>query len=40
MKRVLPVVLATVAALGSTGLANSGTRSGAATVEIAKTKLG
>jgi predicted lipoprotein with Yx(FWY)xxD motif len=40
MKRVLPVALATVAALVSTGLASSSTRSGAATVEIAKTKLG
>jgi predicted lipoprotein with Yx(FWY)xxD motif len=40
MKRVLPVALATVAALISTGLANSSTRSGAATVAIAKTRLG
>jgi len=40
MKRVLLAALATVAALASTGLANGSTGSGAATVAIAKTKLG
>jgi len=40
MKRPLLAVLATVAALVSTGLANGSTDSGAATVAIAKTKLG
>ena len=40
MKRVLIAVLATVAALVSTGLASGSTDSAAATVAIAKTKLG
>jgi predicted lipoprotein with Yx(FWY)xxD motif len=40
MKRVLLTVLATVAALVSTGLASGSTDSAAATVAIAKTKLG
>ena len=40
MKRPLLAIMATVAALVSTGLANGSTSSGAATVAIAKTKLG